>query len=74
MKAVVNIAERAASTFLMAYLSSAAVLAGGFGTKHDLQIAGAAGVTSLLKNVAVWLTQAGNGPDVSSFDDGGADK
>lgn len=72
-KTLLNIAERAGSMFLFTYISSSAVLAGGFGTHTDLKIAGSAALMSLAKNVLAALTVAGNGPGVVGFDDGGAD-
>lgn len=62
-KTILNIAERAVSQFLFTYAASSAVLAGGFGTKHDLQISAASAVLSLVKNVSAYLAAQGNGPD-----------
>lgn len=75
-RAVINVTERALSTAIFSFL--AAVPVGSYldlGKKTELQAAGViaagAGVQSLLKNVLALLTAAGNGPDVSTFDDGG---
>lgn len=75
--ALVNVAERVASTFIFSFTALAAV--GGqlnldnVSWADDAKVAGGAALLSLSKNVLAYLTSQGNGPDVSGFDDGGAD-
>lgn len=72
-KTLLDITERAASSFLFSYAAASSVLAGGFGTHNDLKIAGGAAVLSVVKNVSAYLAAQGNGPDAVGFNDGGAD-
>lgn len=77
MSAIVNVVERVASTFIFTFTALAAV--GGqinLGTvswADDAKVAGGAAVLSLSKNVLAYFATQGNGPDVASFNDGGAD-
>lgn len=77
MKPIVNVAERVASTFIFTFTALAAV--GGqinLGTvswADDAKVAGGAALLSLSKNVLAYFAASGNGPDVSTFNDGGAD-
>jgi hypothetical protein len=77
-RAVVNVLERAASTAIFSFTAAVPV-----GAYLDLSratelkaagfIAGGSAVQSVLKNVLAYFATQGNGPDVSSFDDGGKD-
>lgn len=76
-RALVNVLERATSTAIQSFLASAALTNIAFDSKEAklLQVSGliAAGAAaqSILKNVQAYLASQGNGPDVSTFDDGG---
>ena len=79
MKTALDIFERAVSTFLFTFLAvvPTSIVAFDPTTRHALEAglvtSGFAAAQSLIKNVLAALTLAGNGPDVSSFNDGGAD-
>lgn len=74
--AVLNVAERVASTFLFTFISVAAVGGQlnlkGLDLRNDALIAGGAAAQSLVKNLLAYFTAQGNGPDVA-FNDGGSD-
>jgi hypothetical protein len=78
-KPILDITERAVSTFLFTFMAvvPTSIVAFDPTTRHALEAglvtSGFAAGQSLIKNVLAALTAAGNGPDVSSFDDGGAD-